>query len=119
MVPDKNKLKVVLNHENLLTEYEIQCGSQNEQTCINETSNESTNLTPLQLMCNKKPTRIWTQWLNLQSLIEENHDHEYYLFLAKQKIKKRQARNKKYWDKNKDFETWDTCVSESIKSIKP
>lgn len=58
------------------------------QNCLNETHHETTELTPLELHMNVKPTRIWEKWLPVK-LPHDEIAYETKLYLAKDRIKRK------------------------------
>lgn len=58
------------------------------ETCINEITHETTQITPIELRFNQEPTNIWRRYIN----VLDNHDnipYEQKLMLAKQRCREK------------------------------
>lgn len=59
------------------------------ETCIKEVYPETTNMTPLELRFNQKPTNIWMQYIDFDRQMHETPYYETKLQLAKQEMREK------------------------------
>lgn len=72
------------------------------QTCLNETTHETTEFTPVELHLNKKPERLWKKWI--QSDTDTNEiSHTEKLCLARERIIHKGRQRKQRHDQQKKF----------------
>lgn len=91
------------------------------QKCMNETHHETTELTPMELHFNKKPTRFWSKILkNDFQKIPENHERQ--IFLARERIiSKRKKANEKINKRRKliQFQIGDLVLVKALRLSNP
>lgn len=70
--------------------------------CINETTHETTEFTPLELHCGIKPERMWKKWISSE-INDFKQTQEEKIYLARERIKKKGERRSERWNKDRVF----------------